>query len=162
MRPTVLYGEYDLTLDEKNRLSLPAQVRKSLDPERDGEAFYILIGINRKPWLYPERVYEEAVSQTASQLAPQEDLLLLDQLNFGMTDKVTWDKQGRMQLQQVVLRRANIGKEVTLVGVRNHLELWNRADWASHSEELLARRAEIAMRGRQHATRPLNETDGPR
>lgn len=151
MRPTVLYGEYELTLDEKNRISIPAEVRRSLDAERDGEAFFIVIGVNRKPWLYPERVYENMVSQSASQLGPDEDALQFDQLNFSMTQKASWDGQGRMQLQQIVLRRAKLDKEVTLVGVKDHLELWNRAEWIEHSERLLEQRAAIAERRRQQA-----------
>jgi DNA-binding transcriptional regulator/RsmH inhibitor MraZ len=31
-------------------------------------------------------------------------------------------------------------KEITLVGVRNHLELWDRAQWTAFSDELLDER----------------------
>ena len=151
MRPTVLYGEHELNLDEKNRISIPAEVRRCLDPDRDGEAFFIVIGINRKPWLYPERVYENLVSQSASTLGPDEDALMFDQLNFSLAQKATWDAQGRMQLQQSVLRRAKLDKELTLVGVKDHLELWNRAEWFEHSEQLLEQRSTIAERRRQQA-----------
>ena len=62
MLHAVLYGEHELTIDDKNRLLVPAEIRKSLSPERDGEAFFLVIGRNRKPWLYPERYYEHLVS----------------------------------------------------------------------------------------------------
>jgi DNA-binding transcriptional regulator/RsmH inhibitor MraZ len=44
VRTTVLYGEFELAIDEKNRLLVPAEVRRALDPERDGEAFFITAG----------------------------------------------------------------------------------------------------------------------
>jgi DNA-binding transcriptional regulator/RsmH inhibitor MraZ len=36
-----------------------------------------------------------------------------------------------------------------MIGVRDHLELWNRAEWEARSEELLARSAEISLKAQQ-------------
>jgi MraZ protein len=149
VRTTVLYGEYELTIDDKNRLLVPSEVRKSLDVERDGESLFILVGVNQRPWLYPEKGYETLVSQRASELAPGEDMLAFDQMNFAMTSKVEWDKQGRVVMPDKTLRRTGMNKEVTLIGVRDHLELWNRADWEAQSEQLLSRKVEIALRAKQ-------------
>ena len=55
------------------------------------------------------------------------------------------DKQGRVLLPDKILKRAGILKEVTLIGVRDHLELWNRADWEARREELERRGPEIAL-----------------
>ena len=146
---TVLYGEYDLNLDDKNRLSIPAEVRHSIDPERDGEAFYLVVGINQRPWLYPERIYENLVANLASEMAPGDDLLAFDQMNFAMASKFGWDKQGRILLPEKNLKRTSLGREITMIGARDHLELWNRAEWATYSEQLIARRAEISLRAKQ-------------
>jgi DNA-binding transcriptional regulator/RsmH inhibitor MraZ len=35
-----------------------------------------------------------------------------------------------------VRKRTALEKEVTLVGVRDHLELWNRRDWEAERERL--------------------------
>lgn len=149
MRTTVLYGEFELTIDEKNRLLVPAEVRRALDTERDGEAFFITIGVNRRPWLYPERKYEAFVSQMESELTPGEDRLAFDQMFFSMASKVDWDKQGRVLVPEKYRTRTQLGRDVTMVGVRDHLELWNRTDWAQRMEELESQRAEIAARQRQ-------------
>jgi MraZ protein len=149
VRTTVLYGEFELAIDEKNRLLVPAEVRRALDPERDGEAFFITVGVNRRPWLYPERRYEAFVSQMESELTPGEDRLAFDQMFFSMASKVDWDKQGRILVPDKYRVRTNLSREVTLVGVRDHLELWNRPDWAARMDELESQRAEIAARQRQ-------------
>jgi DNA-binding transcriptional regulator/RsmH inhibitor MraZ len=47
------------------------------------------------------------------------------------------------------LREAGLNKEITLVGVQDHLELWNRPEWDVHYKELRARGAEIALRVKQ-------------
>ena len=50
-------------------------------------------------------------------------------MNFAMASKVDPDKQGRLTLPEKLLRRTRIEREITLIGVRDHLELWNRSEW---------------------------------
>jgi len=138
-----------LAIDDKNRVSIPSEIRKSLDPERDGDKFFLVIGSNNRLWFYPDRAYETLVSKLASDMSPEDDALDFDRMNFAMADRQKWDDQGRMQIPPKIVRRAELSKEVTLIGVRDHLELWNRADWEAHSQELQARRVEIAKRARQ-------------
>jgi len=52
-----------LAVDDKNRLSIPSEIRKSLDPERDGDKFFLVVGVNHRLWLYPDRAYETLVSK---------------------------------------------------------------------------------------------------
>ena len=61
---------------------------------------------------------------------------------------ITIDKQGRLQFPQATLTKYNLKKEVTIVGVLDHLEIWDReeyqkylndneGDFESNAEELL-------------------------
>jgi MraZ protein len=145
----LLYGNYELTLDDKNRLLVPSEIRKALDPETDGEAFFLVTGTNDKLWLYPEKYYETLASQIRSEMAPEDDLLAFDQANFAMASKLDWDKQGRILISERILRKAGLGKDVTLLGMRDHVEIWSRADWEKRAEELDQRRTEIAVRAKQ-------------
>ena len=154
MRHLVLYGNYELTVDDKNRILVPSEVRKKLDPERDGEAFFLVTGRDGRLWLYPERHYELLVSRDPSELTPSEDTLAFDRLMLGLASRVEWDKQGRVLLPDKALKRAGIGKEVTLVGARDHLELWNRADWESEREQLEARRRDLVEKIRTDREKP--------
>jgi len=154
----ILFGEHELTIDEKNRIVVPAEVRNQIEPSRDGEAFFLIIGPNRKPWIYPDRYYQSLVSLKAQQeITPDEDLLLFDQMNFAMASKIDPDKQGRLTLPEKLLRRTRIEREITLIGVRDHLELWNRAEWEAQFLENLEKYGEIAKnakRARQQSTMP--------
>ena len=149
MQHAILYGEHELTIDEKNRLLVPAEIRKAIDASRDGKAFFLVVGLNRKIWLYPEKYYQGLVSQRQQDLTPDEDLLLFDQMNFSMVSQVEPDKQGRIGLSEKLLRRTSTGKDVTLIGVRNHLELWNRAEWEARFEANLEKLGEIALKAKQ-------------
>lgn len=154
MRHPVLYGEYELTVDDKNRMLVPSEVRRSINPEVHGEAFFVVVGVNRVAWLYPERYYEHLVTNVPADITPGEDLLAFDQMNFAMASRLEPDKQGRILVPDKTLRRSGLGKEVTLIGVRDHLELWNRADWEARREQLLAKSAEIALRAKQARQQP--------
>ena len=149
MSTTLFFGEYPLTVDDKGRLLIPADVRKELDPERDGEGFFLIVGRNNKPWLYPELGYQKLVSQLTSELMPADDMLEYDRLNFSMASRLIYDKQGRAVLPAKTIARTKLGRDATMIGVRDHLELWNTAEWEVVSGQLEVRRPEIELRARQ-------------
>ena len=157
MRHLVLSGNFDLTVDDKNRILVPSEVRKKLDPERDGEAFFLVTGRDGRLWLYPERYYEQLVSREPTELTPSEDTIAFDRMMLGLASRVEWDKQGRVLLPDRELKRARIGKDVTLVGARDHLELWNRPDWIAEREQLEARRADVIEKIRQQREKNRSE-----
>jgi MraZ protein len=147
-RQPVLIGEFELTLDEKNRLLIPADVRRAIPPEL-GDSFYLTMGVNRVPWLWIERAYEDLVMETPVDMIPGEDALAFNQMVFGLASKLAWDKAGRVLVPDRMLKRAAIGKEVTLVGVKDHLELWDRTAWENRRDELERRALEVFDRARQ-------------
>lgn len=148
-RHPVLIGEFELTLDDKNRLLIPAEVRRSIPPEL-GESFYLTMGVNRVPWLWVERAYEDLVMEAPVDMIPGEDALAFNQMVFGLASKLAWDKAGRVLVPDRMLKRSGIsGKDVTLVGVKDHLELWDRAAWEARREELEKRALEVFARARQ-------------
>jgi len=127
LRHLLLIGEFELGIDDKNRLSLPSDIRKAINSDRDGDAFFLVLGRNGKPWLYPELYYEQMVFQEQPEITPEEEQLDFDHMNFALADKVTWDSQGRMLIPDKTLKRTGLGKEVTMIGSRDHLEIWNRS-----------------------------------
>ena len=59
------------------------------------------------------------------------------------------DKQNRLRISERRVKEARLGKEITLVGVRDHLQVWPRDEWDVYNRMLRARGSEIAMRARQ-------------
>jgi len=159
MRHPVLTGEFELNVDDKNRLLIPSEVRRSINQAEHGDGFFLVMGINRRPWLYPERYYENLVTAAPADITPEQDLLAFDQLHFALASRIELDGQGRLLLPQKILRRSGIQKEVTLIGVRDHLEVWNRADWEARIEELERKAAEIAIAAKRQ--RQQQDTERP-
>lgn len=152
VRHPVLIGEHELTLDEKKRLLIPADIRRSI-PAELGEGFYVVKGINGQPWLYVEKVYEDVVMDEPADMVPEDDLLAYNQLVFGLAAKLSCDKQGRILVPDRAVRWGGLEKEVTLVGVKDHVEIWSRSSWNIRRDELEKRAPEV-FRARQSRLRP--------
>jgi len=140
-----LAGNHDLTIDEKGRLLIPAEFRRALESNTDGSNFFLVIGIDSRIWIYPERVYKALVAQRQQDLMPSYDRLDFEDIYFGMASPVECDKQGRVLIPEKMLRRTNTSREVTVRGAGSYLKIWNRADWEARQDALLEKqRAEYA------------------
>jgi len=141
-------GEYEHTLDAKNRVSIPARFRQMLSPETVGDKVYLVLGPNKKLWLYPDRYYEELVSQHPAELIPDEQVLRYEQITFGLARLLEFDGTGRIILPDKMIARAGLGKEVVIIGVRDHLELWNTEEWERYVENGLSEHNQMLTRAR--------------
>ena len=107
-----------------------------MEPDRDGGAFFLVIGPDRRPWMYTERFYEQMVSELPTQMSPGLDRLAYDRRVFGTAAFLEPDKQGRVLIPETMRKRTALDREVTMVGVRDHLEIWNRPEWETERERL--------------------------
>ena len=129
-----------LSIDEKSRLLIPAEVRRKLDPEFDTDVFVVKIGSNGKPWMWPERYYDAKVFDQEATLDVDDIDPTPEQLERMLSRsadiyRVPMDKAGRILLPELVVSLANLGREVALLGVFNHLQLWRREDFAARQRE---------------------------
>ena len=138
----ILFGEFDLNIDEKSRIIVPAEFRKQLEEFKDATNFIVLIGNDRHPWIFPERVYKIIVSQRQQELQPSSNRLAFDDQYFAMARAVECDKAGRILIPEKVLQRTNTGREVTVTGSDTHMKIWNRADWEARALEILERNSQ--------------------
>ena len=137
----VFRSSYPLTIDEKNRLLIPAAIRKVMTAEVDGDGFYIKLGVPGQLWLYGKKYNDLLASQQSVSMNPGLETQDFDRRNFALVDELDWDKQGRVVVPDDLLKRAGLKKDVSLIGARDHLEIWNRADWERYLEELYAEMA---------------------
>ncbi len=150
----LLFGSYDISLDEKSRMLIPSAIRNSIVPEREANLFVIL-GQNNKIWLYPEKYYEQLVKQETPALLAADAALDFDHLNFPTAHLVAVDKQCRVLLPETLRKRTGTESAVTVIGSRDHCEIWNRADWNAHLDDLHERRKEI-MDQKRKGSGPAN------
>jgi transcriptional regulator MraZ len=141
-------GKFELTIDAKQRLAVPARIRQMLDRERAGAALYVIPGANGAVWLWPERTFEQICGEVAPSLTPASEQMDFDESAFPEADRLELDSAGRIRLPQDLLDGAGLGGRVVLLGMRHHLELWDPGVWAERSREKAADRPQLAQRAR--------------
>ena len=130
----LLTGTYTRTLDDKGRLVLPKRVREVMS---EAAILFVTPGPEQCLWLYTEAELERQA--TRFDRAADAEARVFRRLYFAQTEAVDLDKTGRMLVPERLLKFAGLKKEVVLIGVRDHLELWDAATWTRYADENAAR-----------------------
>ncbi len=147
-------GKYDLTLDEKKRLSIPAAIRSSMDPETDGTGFYITVG--HPPGtlaLFGNRYFRRYAERLASEMVPGEERLTFEQVFYSQCAELDIDKQGRVILPEHLVDAVNLGRSVCLTGSRDRLVLWNKEQYEAFVAQHRNRMMELQTKAWQGLSR---------
>jgi len=130
-------GRYELTIDSKNRLSIPFAIRRKLSEDRDGHSFYVVPGRQRGTLaFYPEKYYERRRENLPDDENLSDEAYAYRQFEFSQSALLDPDGQGRVLIPERLLARAGIDKEVTLAAVQDHLELWRREAFESFEGQM--------------------------
>lgn len=122
-------GSSALTLDAKGRMSIPARHRDVLLAEEQGR-----LTLTRHPdgclMLYPRAVWEIKRAQIAALPAVARPL---QRLLLGSAQDVDMDGAGRILVAPELRDAAGLAREVMLLGLGSHFELWDREQWEARS-----------------------------
>ena len=118
-------GEFCNSIDQKNRLSIPAKFRNSLDQEND-KIFVLSKGFDECLFLYPLeewKIVEEQLSSLSSIRDKNRNFIrkITRHANY-----VRYDSQGRIAIPEILLNYANISKEALIIGVVKKIEIWDK------------------------------------
>ena len=117
-------GEYHNSLDQKNRLNIPAKFRKVLNPIND-HTFVLTRGFDRCLILYPLQDWSQVEAQLSklSSILGKHRSFVRSITRFATS--VQYDGQGRIQIPDALLDYSDIQKEAAVIGMINKIELWN-------------------------------------
>lgn len=127
----VFVGEFEQVVDAKNRVAIPSPLRDQMVLTEDGENFYLVLGTKKHLWLFPELYYRKMIAQIDPSPLPSHNSEKY-RMYFGLARVVKPDAQGRVVLPEKCRQRAVIKDDVTLVGCRDHIELWPTDEWEAH------------------------------
>ncbi|MHC4695251.1 MAG: division/cell wall cluster transcriptional repressor MraZ [Planctomycetota bacterium] len=126
----IFTGQYDRTVDAKNRIQLPSQLRRAIDPEGDGAGLYIILGEHRGTLaIYTERGFEEMAEGIRTEFMSGPESQRFELQFYALASYVDIDKQGRVLLPERLRAKARLDEEVYLVGQKHHIDVWNRAEF---------------------------------
>ncbi len=129
-----LVGTFDLVLDNKSRLSIPFAIRRKLG---ESQSFYALPGRRRGTIvLYPEKYYEEMRADRPADDDLSDAAYAYREFEHAQTALLEPDAQGRVVLPDRLLKRTRLERDVVLIAVGDHLELWRSDDFAAFEESM--------------------------
>lgn len=128
----LLTGEYQHVVDGKGRVLVSNRLRNQIDADEHGSDFYLVLGANGVLCLYPEKYFEQVALSVAPSATAPDEAVAFERISFALASKVELDNQGRLLLNDKLRKRAGLKEDITLVGVRDHIELWNTQDWEQY------------------------------
>lgn len=130
-------GEYEHTIDAKGRMAIPARFRAHID-----RGAVLSKGMGTCLSVYPMGRWEEKSAEVVNGKA-NDELRDFERRIYPSASEVELDGQGRMVIPARLRAYAHIQSEVTVAGVRDHFEIWDRVTWQGYQEKLEAEGSNI-------------------
>jgi MraZ protein len=130
-------GQADYNLDAKNRLTVPARFRGSLEGGvvlvkglGDDEAAGCVEVWTPVSW----HEYSQSAMRDVHPLSHKARTIK----SFLNSNSITsaLDSAGRIALPNFLMDHAGLGREVTVAGAGDHLQVWDRAAWTAYNKKL--------------------------
>jgi len=138
----MLLGEYEHTIDDKNRLTLPAKFRKAFE-----DGVVVTRGLDGCLWAWTPDGWAGYRDSTLASLHPlSQQGRRMQRHFFSGASETTPDKQGRVSLPPALIAHAKLGRDVVVAGVNDHLEIWDRAAWKRELAEVEGSAEDVAER----------------
>ena len=135
-------GEYEHTIDDKNRLTLPAKFRQAF-----GEGVVLTKGLDPCIVAYRRADWARLVDDRLATLDTlSKEGRRMQRFFFSGAAESELDKQGRLMLPSALIDHAKLGRDVVVAGVHDHLEIWDRAAWRDELQAVEGSAEDVAER----------------
>jgi MraZ protein len=123
----VFTGEYRHTIDAKGRIAVPARFRADL-----AGVAYVSRWMDGCLAIFPRDAWNELALRVAGLQVSDASARSFARFLFGGAFEVEPDRQGRVVLPAALREEAGLNGEAVVVGMRDHLEIWQPARWAAY------------------------------
>jgi MraZ protein len=115
------------TIDVKGRIIIPKRFRDVIS-HRDGHRLMVS-RMDKSLVVYALREWEKIESKILSLAEKNDNMRRFRRVFIGGAFECVWDKQDRILVPPTLRGYADLDKEIVLVGVLDHFEIWSRENW---------------------------------
>jgi transcriptional regulator MraZ len=137
----MLLGEHEHSLDDKNRLTLPAKLREAF-----ADGVVVSRGMDGCLYAHPRADWERLAGRIHALDPLSRESRVIQRHFFSGAAAGELDRQGRMVLPGRLIEDAGLGRDVVVAGVYDHLEIWDRTRWRAHLNEVEGSAENVAER----------------
>lgn len=135
-------GQHKHNLDAKDRITVPASYRAALS-----EGVVLIEGVEKCVEVYPAAAAEAMEATYLNPLSPMGlDGRRMKRRFFALSESSEIDTAGRVRMPEHLIENAGLEGTCLIVGVGDHLEIWNPMEWANESEQFQSQTAELTER----------------
>ena len=153
-------GRFSRSVDDKFRVAIPKPFRTALGPG-EKSVLYVAPGLDGSLALYPEEAFAKVAERLASGSPTARDVRAFSRLFYAQTQATELDGQGRIRLPAESVCYAGIAGEALLIGVHDHIELWNPQRWEAYAADRQPHFDEIAESAFGQIVRPTRSPAVP-
>ena len=124
----MLLGTYQPTLIGKNRLALPAKLRKEIS----GDRLVLAIGFEECILGFEEKKWEEATAVDLATALSDKQGRDLRRKMFSQAEVVELDSQGRIVVPESLINDRELKEDIVVIGAGDHFEIWNKKQWEDY------------------------------
>ncbi|MCH2211394.1 MAG: cell division protein [Fuerstiella sp.] len=135
-------GTFDRSIDEKHRLALPKQLREAFGVSDGGELF-LAPGNEGCVAVYSTTRFEEFAVRVANASPGRADVRKFLRLFYSRAERVVLDKQSRIRIPERLLESGGSDRDMVILGVHDHAEIWNRVTWGAYMSQNLSQFDEL-------------------
>ncbi len=165
----VFTGTYEHSIDSKNRVAIPAEIRTLLARQqqaRSGGAdngpitLYVSLSDELVLCLYTQEMFEQRAAELDRSELETGEILEYERMLYSMSGRAELDSQGRIRLPENLLEMTELKNDVVLIGVKDHMEVRDRETWLAYRTELLKRKPQLLMNPRRAMKKPQSASMG--
>ena len=130
----MLTGSFPRNLDDKCRFALPKPIREVLG-HAHCTVLYMAPGTDGSLVVYTEQSFIQLGEQLGQGSPTAQDIRAFGRLFYAQAQRVELDRQGRLRIPADLVQLSLPGKEIVLIGVRDHMEIWDRGRWEKYLAE---------------------------
>ena len=127
----LLIGEYEHTLDEKKRVSLPKTFRAAL-----GKRVVMTRGLDNCLFVYAPSAWTKVAQRLQSLSIVNEDTRGFNRFMLSGAAEDDVDGAGRILIPDHQKEFAQLKKNVVFTGVSDHVEVWDALRWKSYKSRI--------------------------
>jgi len=139
----LLTGSFPRAIDQKSRVAIPKRLREALGCDRGGILF-IAPSTDNSLAVYTEDSFGRLAQRLAKASPTEQQVRAFTRLFYARAQQVELDAQGRIRIPTELTALAELQKEVVLLGVHDHLEIWSAQRWQQYLDERQTHFDEIA------------------
>lgn len=137
----MFFGNYSHSLDDKGRLVIPKKMRESL-----GNTIFIMKGFDGALAIYKSEAFEKLSQEFETFSFNKKENRDYLRLKLASIVELEVDKMGRVQIPTSVLAKYHIGKDVTVLGSGDHIEVWDTNSYEQYISSIEDEYENIAER----------------